>query len=85
MPYEEGAKEKDQSITDPCFKERQLSLRCMDKHDYDKDSCAREFENFKNCKSFWTDIIKHRRRDNILPEIPPVEERDAIRREKFKI
>ena len=85
MPYEEGAKQKDQSITDPCFKERQMSLRCMDSNHYDKDECAREFENFKNCKGFWTEIIKIRRRDGILPDIPPPEERDDIRRAHFKL
>ena len=48
MTYTEGAKEKDQSITDPCYKERQISLKCMDEKNYDKNSCYREFENFKN-------------------------------------
>ena len=85
MPYEEGAKVKDQSQTDPCYKERQMSLRCLDERSYDKDQCARQFANFKNCKTFWSDIIKERRRDNIQPAIPPLEERDAIRAAKLKL
>jgi len=85
MTYEEGAKEKDQSITDPCYKERQISLRCMDEKNYDKDACYREFVNFRNCKTFWTTIIKERRRDQIKPDVPPPEERDAIRKARLTV
>ena len=57
MPYTEEGR-KDQSLTDPCYKERQFSLKCMDEKNYDKGACYREFTNFKNCKKFWTNIIK---------------------------
>ena len=55
----------------------------MDEKNYDKDACYNQFMNFKNCKKFWTDIIKQRRRDQILPEIPPPEEREEILKAKL--
>ena len=87
MPYNLEAKdrEKDQSATDPCYKERRLSLKCMDVKGYTREHCVREFENFKNCKSFWTEVIRERKHDNITPHIPPLEERDAIFKAKFKL
>ena len=34
-----------------------MSVECIDRVGYDpkrqKDECAREFQNYKNCKRFW--------------------------------
>lgn len=82
-PDVKTAKKRNHLEGDPCFKERQMSLKCMDENDYDRDKCFKQFENFKSCNGFWLEVMKQRRRDRIKPVVPPIEERDQIRKEFF--
>lgn len=66
---------------EPCAKERQISLDCLEDHDYDHSKCQLAFENFRFCKQFWNRIHKERAAKGIRPYLPPPEEREAIRRE----
>lgn len=68
----------------PCLKEQKLSLQCLEDNGYDYDKCRLQFENFKTCKGFWLAVARDRRRKGIQPEVPPPEERDAIKREYLK-
>jgi len=78
---------KDQHITDPCVAERKISLKCMEEHNYDRETfekaCARQIDNLKNCKKFWHTVMLERKSQNIVPPMPPPEEREAIRKERL--
>ncbi|XP_034242032.1 coiled-coil-helix-coiled-coil-helix domain-containing protein 7 [Thrips palmi] len=62
----------------PCFKERQQSLACLDRNNYDYSKCEVAFENFKFCRQFWEQVRKHRKRLNIKPDMPGAEDRKEI-------
>lgn len=47
----------DQSKTNPCVKEQELTYKCFDQHNYDKEKCQLHMQNYKNCKSFWVSNI----------------------------
>ncbi|XP_076180135.1 coiled-coil-helix-coiled-coil-helix domain-containing protein 7 isoform X3 [Ptiloglossa arizonensis] len=42
-----------QAISNPCLKEHNLSLMCLDKNDYKPENCEVYFQNYNNCKKFW--------------------------------
>ncbi|XP_068202473.1 coiled-coil-helix-coiled-coil-helix domain-containing protein 7 isoform X2 [Palaemon carinicauda] len=65
----------------PCIKEHTMSLKCLEDNDYDRNKCGWHFENYKKCQDFWSEIRVQRRRAGIKPNLPPVEERDEIKRE----
>uniref|UniRef100_A0A1B6M6U7 Coiled-coil-helix-coiled-coil-helix domain-containing protein 7 n=1 Tax=Graphocephala atropunctata TaxID=36148 RepID=A0A1B6M6U7_9HEMI len=67
----------------PCLKEHKASLNCLDKNGYDKDACSDYFANYRACMGFWNRVKSDRRRNGITPEMPPLDQRDAIRREHF--
>lgn len=69
---------------EPCGKERQLSLNCLEDHDYDHSKCSLAFENFRFCKQFWNRIYRERAEKGIRPFLPPPEEREAIQREHIE-
>lgn len=73
-----------QEKNNPCLKEQKLSYQCLEDNGYDHDKCKLQFENFKTCKRFWLHVAKDRRRKGIQPDIPPPEERAAIKREYLK-
>ena len=70
---------------DPCYKEARISYDCLAANRYNKGYCLREFENALTCRKFWTEIIQERKRNDIEPNIPPPEERDEIRKARFKL
>jgi len=65
----------------PCLKESEMSLQCMNDSDYDRDKCTLQFMNYRNCLDFWTMIRRDRRKLGISPDLPPLEERAQIRAE----
>ncbi|KAG8315052.1 Coiled-coil-helix-coiled-coil-helix domain-containing protein 7 [Homalodisca vitripennis] len=67
----------------PCLKEHRASLKCLDKNGYDKDACGNYFANYRACMGFWNRVRAERRQRGIKPELPPVTEREAIRREHY--
>uniref|UniRef100_A0A1E1WYI0 Coiled-coil-helix-coiled-coil-helix domain-containing protein 7 n=1 Tax=Amblyomma aureolatum TaxID=187763 RepID=A0A1E1WYI0_9ACAR len=74
----------EQTKNNPCHKEQQLSMKCLEDNGYDYDKCQHYFENFKTCKGFWVRIMRDRRRKGIQPTLPPPEEREAIKAEHLK-
>ncbi|XP_034942728.1 coiled-coil-helix-coiled-coil-helix domain-containing protein 7 [Chelonus insularis] len=72
------------SENNPCLKEHYLSLKCLDDNQYDHDACLWYFENYKNCKGFWNDVMHDRRSKGITPILPPVEEREKMKEEYMK-
>lgn len=65
----------------PCIVEHDLSLQCLEDNNYNRSKCANAFLNFTACKTFWNKIKVERQRKGIKPDIPPPEEREAIKRE----
>ncbi|KAB7504434.1 Coiled-coil-helix-coiled-coil-helix domain-containing protein 7 [Armadillidium nasatum] len=65
----------------PCIHEQKLSMKCLNDNNFDKESCYEFFDNYNKCKDFWGAIQLDRRRKRIRPYLPPVEERETIKKE----
>ncbi len=65
---------------DPCYKESQMSLRCLRDNDYVRERCIVHFENYKACKSFWLRVKMKRLSGGLRPLLPPPEDREDIKR-----
>ncbi|GIY83394.1 uncharacterized protein CEXT_681121 [Caerostris extrusa] len=81
--YEEAKKqfkERSERIN-PCVKERDLSLKCLDEFYYARRKCQPFFDNYNNCRKFWNFVTKERRKEGIKPYIPPPEEREQLKTE----
>jgi len=68
---------------DPCWRERDFSMTCLDKNNYDRSACQAQFENYKQCKTFWMNVRLSRSRNGITPHLPDEEERILIKK-KYK-
>jgi len=66
---------------DPCSVEGKASLKCLNDNNYNRSMCQQAFDNYKACKKFWGSVSLNRSRAGIKPVLPPVDERDAIKRE----
>lgn len=51
-------KKKASKFYDPCAEASKMSLRCLERNDYDKDKCIAYFQAYRDCKKTW---IRHRR------------------------
>ncbi|XP_057666915.1 coiled-coil-helix-coiled-coil-helix domain-containing protein 7 [Diorhabda carinulata] len=67
----------------PCLKEQELTYKCFHDNSFDKEACQLQIENYKLCKSFWYSVQKERRKQGVRPVMPPLSERDSIKREFF--
>ncbi|XP_025415468.1 coiled-coil-helix-coiled-coil-helix domain-containing protein 7 [Sipha flava] len=67
--------------SNPCLQEQKISLKCLQEHFGDKTKCDPQIENYKDCKTFWYNICKERKANNIKPVLPPLEERIKIKKE----
>lgn len=70
-------------IKNPCIKENEMSMACMNEHNFDRDQCMIFFQNYRNCMDFWSRVSKDRRRAGIKPNLPPPSERDQIKHEYY--
>ncbi|KAH8339098.1 hypothetical protein KR074_003973 [Drosophila pseudoananassae] len=68
----------------PCLKEQELSYKCLNKNNFDREKCEIYFVNYNNCKEFWNNVRSDRRAKGTAPYLPPIEERDAIKAEYMK-
>ncbi|XP_069007297.1 coiled-coil-helix-coiled-coil-helix domain-containing protein 7 [Embiotoca jacksoni] len=59
----------------PCIEESDASQKCLDAYNYDKSRCFAFFQQYKNCRKFWHNIMVQRRRAGVSPDMPPAEER----------
>uniref|UniRef100_A0A8D9BBG0 Coiled-coil-helix-coiled-coil-helix domain-containing protein 7 n=1 Tax=Cacopsylla melanoneura TaxID=428564 RepID=A0A8D9BBG0_9HEMI len=62
----------------PCAKENDISMKCLDKNNYIKAKCEREFENYKICRKFWSAVARDRS-DKGLPLKMTAEEREQAK------
>ncbi|VVC32528.1 Hypothetical protein CINCED_3A007185 [Cinara cedri] len=69
------------SDSNPCLQEQKLSLKCLQDNFGDKTKCEPEIENYKDCKTFWYDLFRERKRNNIKPYMPSLKERIEIKKE----
>ncbi|CAG9799212.1 unnamed protein product [Chironomus riparius] len=68
----------------PCFNEQNISYKCLSENNYDKQKCEIYFANYTECMKFWTKVKFDRRRLGIIPEVPPIEERESIKNDYMK-
>uniref|UniRef100_A0A1B0CDV1 Coiled-coil-helix-coiled-coil-helix domain-containing protein 7 n=1 Tax=Lutzomyia longipalpis TaxID=7200 RepID=A0A1B0CDV1_LUTLO len=72
-------KNPDAEKNNPCLKEQELSYKCLDKNNYDREKCEIFFQNYKNCKDFWNRVKSERKWKGIKPYLPDVSEREGIK------
>ena len=68
---------------DPCLAETQLSLTCLAENSGSRSVCHEYILNVRACKDFWNNVRIYRKRNNLVPHIPPPEERQTIKSEWF--
>lgn len=68
---------RDQDIN-PCLQETQDSHKCMEHYNYDRNMCSAYFQNYKNCRKYWHNVMVQRRRDGVKPEMPTAAERQEM-------
>jgi len=68
----------------PCLKESEQSLSCMNENDFDKEKCTLYFLNYRNCRDFWKRVLHDRRGRGVEPALPPPQEREAVREEYYQ-
>ncbi|XP_005103878.1 coiled-coil-helix-coiled-coil-helix domain-containing protein 7 [Aplysia californica] len=66
---------------DPCVKEHDMALKCLDDGGYDRSKCEDFFTNYRNCRKFWKFVSDDRRKKGITPYLPPPEEREQVKTE----
>ncbi|KAJ7338844.1 hypothetical protein JRQ81_012746 [Phrynocephalus forsythii] len=64
--------------TNPCLVEGDASNKCLIEANFDRDMCGMHVLRYKNCRKFWTAVMRQRRRDGINPILPTAEERENI-------
>ncbi|CAL7942166.1 unnamed protein product [Xylocopa violacea] len=74
-------RKKDQELNNPCFKEQNLSQKCLETNQYDYIKCDPYFENYRTCKKFWGMIMSRRKWEGTTPIVPLPEEREKIKAE----
>ncbi|CAK9818618.1 Coiled-coil-helix-coiled-coil-helix domain-containing protein 7 [Anthophora quadrimaculata] len=75
---------RNQELYNPCFKEYNLSHKCLETNEYNYKTCEPYFENYRVCKKFWGKVIALRRADNITPFVPLPEDRERIKAEYLR-
>ncbi|KAL3868622.1 hypothetical protein ACJMK2_041415 [Sinanodonta woodiana] len=65
----------------PCLREHNMSLKCLNDNYFDKTKCEAYFENYRRCKKFWGKIEMERRWKGIKPAMPSYDEREEILRQ----
>lgn len=65
----------------PCYWESQMTLQCLQKRYKEKGDCEIFGENVKNCKKFWTWVIKDRKKKGLTPVVPPIEDKEQVYKE----
>ncbi|XP_017269625.1 coiled-coil-helix-coiled-coil-helix domain-containing protein 7 [Kryptolebias marmoratus] len=61
--------------TNPCVEESDASRKCLDAYNYDKSMCSAYFQRYKNCRTYWHNIMVQRRKNGVKPEMPSAAER----------
>ena len=64
--------------SNPCIAEQKETIVCFEKNHYNQDKCRVEVLNYRDCKTFWHEISKKRRENNIQPYLPGEKERKQI-------
>ncbi|XP_076624017.1 coiled-coil-helix-coiled-coil-helix domain-containing protein 7 [Colletes latitarsis] len=72
---------QNQELNNPCLKEHNLSLKCLDINDYKHEKCEMYFANYKVCKAFWRQVRIDRKQRGIIPHLPLPEDRDKVKTE----
>jgi cytochrome c oxidase assembly protein subunit 23 len=48
---------------EPCLEASKMSLRCLDRNNYDKSMCTEYFRAYRECKKEWQDKRKQDKRE----------------------
>lgn len=57
MTNRDGMKNKDAEKNNPCLKEMQITYKCFNDKNFNKEECQAEIANYKACKDFWVSIL----------------------------
>lgn len=53
----------------PCHKESDLTYKCLDDNNYDRDKCLKAMENYQLCKSFWVSTTINKRFTRFIEDL----------------
>ncbi|KAK3763565.1 hypothetical protein RRG08_056989 [Elysia crispata] len=79
--HKKSAYEAAMHLKNPCVKEHQMTMQCLEETGYDRAQCDKFYENYRNCKKFWSWITAERKRKGIKPYLPDPDDRDAVKQE----
>ncbi|KAH9492268.1 Coiled-coil-helix-coiled-coil-helix domain-containing protein 7 [Bulinus truncatus] len=66
---------------DPCLRENEMSMQCLNENAYDGSKCQDFFKNYRNCRKFWAWIVKQRKEQGVIPHLPELEDREKVKEE----
>ncbi|XP_060069925.1 uncharacterized protein LOC132549957 [Ylistrum balloti] len=76
----------DHSLNSACLRESKMSLDCIARHNYeDNAKCEPEFQNYRNCKKFWTQVQWRRFFRGQRPTLPLPEDREQAKKDNADI
>jgi cytochrome c oxidase assembly protein subunit 23 len=50
---------------DPCAEASKMSLKCMERNNFDRDQCMEYFHAYRDCKKEWQDRRKQDKREGV--------------------
>ena len=53
-------------------------MKCMMNNVGEKSKCAKFFDSYNKCKTFWNNVYMGRKRADLKPYLPPVHQRQAF-------
>ncbi|OWF46388.1 Coiled-coil-helix-coiled-coil-helix domain-containing protein 7 [Mizuhopecten yessoensis] len=72
----------DYTLKSACLEEGKISLDCIRRHNFkDNSQCESEFQNYRNCKAFWTKVQWRRFWKGDRPTLPLPEDREQARKD----
>ena len=76
----EGTSTRVTEQKDPCHREREFSMKCVETNCYDHSACQKHYANYKACKTFWMNVRRARVENGISPPLPSAEEQARIKK-----
>ncbi|XP_033738247.1 coiled-coil-helix-coiled-coil-helix domain-containing protein 7-like [Pecten maximus] len=72
----------DHNINSACLRESKISLDCIARNNFaDNARCEPEFQNYRNCKKFWTKVQWRRFWKGQRPTLPLPEDREQAKKD----
>ena len=61
-----GKKKIPSQFVDPCERAAKASITCLDRNNYDKSRCVKEFKDYRDCKKAFLEQLREDRRRGLV-------------------